>query len=83
MLPNLTMKSYCRFICEYIEKILNSAKDQRLNLNQNEFFALYDVLKTPHCGIPRECQQALTRSSALFLVSKDFKKLKKSSLIFF
>ena len=74
MLPNLTMKSYCRFICEYIEKILNTAKDQRLNLNQNEFFALYDVLKTPHYGLPMECQQALMRSSELFLVSKNLKK---------
>ncbi|KNC30351.1 hypothetical protein FF38_03942 [Lucilia cuprina] len=67
MLPNLTMKSYSRFICEYIEKVLNSASDQRLNMNQNEFFASYNALKTQYPGLPRECQQALTRSSSLFL----------------
>lgn len=29
MLPNLEMKSYSRFVAEYIEKILNVATDQR------------------------------------------------------
>lgn len=69
MLPNLTMRSYCRFISEYIEKILNSALDQRLTINQNEFLNIYNVLKAPYLGLPRECQNALNRSSSLFLVS--------------
>lgn len=69
MLPNLTMKSYSRFICEYIEKVLNTAIDQRLSMNQNEFFTTYNVLKSQYPGLPRECQQALQRSSSLFLVS--------------
>lgn len=29
MLPNLEMKSYSRFVTEYIEKVLNVATDQR------------------------------------------------------
>lgn len=74
MLPNLTMKSYSRFICEYIERVLKTAKDQTLNLNQNEFFALYDILKTPHHGLSRECQNTLIYSSSLFLVSYSFKR---------
>ncbi|XP_013116709.2 transmembrane protein 214 [Stomoxys calcitrans] len=67
MLPNLEMKSYCRYVSEYIEKILNVASDQTLQLNQNKFFEVYNALKANYNGVPRDCQQALTRSSELFL----------------
>ncbi|XP_005175887.1 transmembrane protein 214 [Musca domestica] len=67
MLPNLEMKSYSRFVTEYIEKVLNVATDQRLQLNQNEFFEIYNALKANYPSIPRDCQQSLIRSSEMFL----------------
>ncbi|XP_055916470.1 transmembrane protein 214 [Eupeodes corollae] len=67
MLPVIEMKSYSRYVSDYIEKVLSSGTgNQKLLMSQSDFFILYNALKAKY-SIPRECQLVLTKSSQLFL----------------
>ncbi|BFF94963.1 transmembrane protein 214 [Drosophila madeirensis] len=67
MLPNLELKSYSKFVVEYIERVLNAAtagtSEDTLLLNQNEFFATYNALNAPYNTLTINLQLSLKRSA--------------------
>lgn len=76
MLPLLEIKSYTKYVCEYVYRILhgnNQVKDSaavnELTLQYDEFLAIFDELNKSRTGIPRDCQKLLTESAKPLLVS--------------
>ncbi|XP_017154101.1 transmembrane protein 214 isoform X1 [Drosophila miranda] len=71
MLPNLELKTYSKFVVEYIERVLNAAavgtSEDILLLNQNEFFAAYNALNSTYNNLAKELQQSLKRSATQLL----------------
>ncbi|XP_050318873.1 transmembrane protein 214 [Bactrocera neohumeralis] len=80
MLPNLELKSYTKFVAEYLEKVLSAAKeDCTITLNQNEFFSFYNALKT-HYPIPKENQETLGKCAHGFLIKYILSSSKHSNI---
>ncbi|XP_067622756.1 transmembrane protein 214-B [Eurosta solidaginis] len=68
MLPNLELKSYTKFVTEYLEKVLSASEEGcSIALNQNVFFSFYNALKTNY-SIPKENQETLTKCAHGFLI---------------
>uniref|UniRef100_W8BC69 Transmembrane protein 214 n=1 Tax=Ceratitis capitata TaxID=7213 RepID=W8BC69_CERCA len=68
MLPNLELKSYTKFVTEYLERALSAAGEEcSITLNQNEFFSFYNALKSNY-SIPKENQETLAKCAHGFLM---------------
>ncbi|KAG4074769.1 hypothetical protein HA402_006408 [Bradysia odoriphaga] len=80
MVPVLEMKSYSKWVCEYVYRMLNSANDS-INLVQSEFFTIFDELLLQRNGLPKDCQKLLTSSASVFL-SKYIKSASKLHNVF-
>lgn len=74
MVPVLEMKSYTKWVCEYVHRMLNQANDD-INMVQNEFFVIFDELITQRNGLPKDCQKLLSSSASIFLVNLCFKNI--------
>lgn len=68
MVPVLEMKSYTKWVCEYVHRMLNHSSGA-VNLVQNEFFIIFDELLTQRNGLPKDCQKLLSNSASILLVS--------------
>lgn len=69
MLPVLEIKAYTRFVCEYVQRVLQrTTEEDALELSAEELFRTYDDLVVQR-SIPRELQVVLSASGALLLVS--------------
>lgn len=69
MVPVLEMKSYTKWVCEYVHRMLNYATTGDISLVQKEFFIIFDELLSPRNGLPKDCQKLLSNSANIFLVS--------------
>lgn len=69
MVPVLEMKSYTKWVCEYVHRMLNCATGD-VNLVQNEFFIIFDELLMQRNGLPKDCQKLLSNSASILLVSR-------------
>lgn len=80
MLPLLDLKSYSKFICEYIHRILTTTKtdETALNLTAEEFLQIYEALTQQRNGFNRDYQN-LFQESAVILVEKYTKTISKES----
>lgn len=67
MVPVLEMKSYTKWVCEYIHRVLNLTNND-INMVQNEFFVIFDELLQQRNGLPKDCQKLLNASASIFLV---------------
>lgn len=67
MVPVLEMKSYTKWVCEYIHRMLNHTTGD-INLVQNEFFVIFDELLLQRNGLPKDCQKLLSNSASMLLV---------------
>ncbi|XP_054745319.1 transmembrane protein 214 [Anastrepha obliqua] len=68
MLPNLELKSYTKFVTEYLEKVLSASGEAcTITLNQFAFFSFYNALKTNYT-IPKENQETLAKCAHEFLI---------------
>lgn len=68
MLPVLEMKSYTKWVCEYVNRMLNQSNNN-INMVQNEFFVIFDELSMQRNGLPKDCQKLLNGSASIFLVN--------------
>lgn len=68
MVPVLEMKSYTKWVCEYVQRMLNQGNSD-INLVQNEFFVIFDELIMQRNGLPKDCQKLLSGSASIFLVN--------------
>lgn len=69
MVPVLEMKSYTKWVCEYVHRMLNTSVGT-ISLVQNEFFTIFDELVSQRNGLPKDCQKLLSSSANAFLVSR-------------
>lgn len=67
MVPVLEMKSYTKWVCEYIHRMLNHTTGD-INLVQNEFFVIFDELLLQRNGLPKDCQKLLSNSANMLMV---------------
>lgn len=68
MVPVLEMKSYTKYVCEYVSRMLNYTAGD-INLVQNEFFVIFDELTVQRNGLPKDSQKLLSSSAGILLVS--------------
>lgn len=68
MVPVLEMKSYTKWVCEYIHRMLNHHNDGVIMV-QNEFFVIFDELLQQRNAIPKDCQKLLSNCATVLLVS--------------
>lgn len=78
MLPLLDLKSYSKFICEYIHRILTTTKTDEtgLNLTGDEFIKIYEALTQQRSN--RDYQK-LFKESAVILMEKYTETISKDS----
>lgn len=80
MLPLLDLKSYSKFICEYIHRILKTTKtdETALNLTSEEFLQIFEALTQQRNGFNRDYQN-LFKESAVILMEKYTSTISKES----
>lgn len=67
MVPVIDIKSYRKYVCDYVPRILMRADSTNISLLQTEFFAIFDTL-TSKCAIQREYQKSLNNAASDILV---------------
>lgn len=68
MVPVYDIKSYRKFVAEYLPRIVKRAENGHVTLLQTEFFAIYETL-TVKCAIQQDYQKILHDAAASILVS--------------
>lgn len=80
MLPLLDLKSYSKFICEYIHRVLTTTKidETGINISPDEFIKIFEALTQQRNGFNREYQK-LFQESAVILMEKYTETISKDS----
>lgn len=71
MVPVLEMKSYTRFVVEYVHRVLHHSKaSEEVTLSADEFSVYFDELTLQRVSLPKDLQTLFDESAATLIVSK-------------
>lgn len=69
MVPVLEMKSYTRFVVEYVHRVLTHTKSsEEIVLSAEEFFSYFDALTLQRQWLAKDLQSLFDESASTFMV---------------